>query len=169
MSARREVLEFTTDNLEPALSEMVAIARARDGWVNIRPRPVENPAEFMTEFASDPVASPLGLFGRRKPITLEGTWVPGRSTRNGTDPDSVGLEHPAGRFGVRQLRDGGSPVPKAWKVVTDSTRRGLVLRVPPSDDIENNCRTILSWLLTAATTLAPIQVNGRWQVEVNRR
>lgn len=169
MTAAREVLEFTTTDPSPALTEMNAIARVRNGWVNVRPRPVDDPAEFMTEFASDPVASPLGIFGRRRPITLEGTWVPGRMGRNGPDPASVGLEHPAGRFAVRQLRDGGSPVPEQWKVVNDNTRRGLVLSVPAGDDVEDDCEHILTWLLAAASVLAPAQVNGRWQAEVHRR
>jgi hypothetical protein len=169
VTADRQVLEFTTDDLSPALTEMITIARARNGWVNVRPRPVDDPGEFITEFSSDPVASPLGIFGRRKPITLEGTWVPGRVGRHGPEPASVGLEHPAGRFAVRQLRDGGSPVPEAWKVVNDNTRRGLVLSVPHGDNVEDDCEHILTWLLTAATTLAPNQVTGRWQAEVHRR
>src|SRR4051794_5783480 len=136
MAASKEIVGFTDDDLEPALVPMRAISKTRDGWVNIRPWVEEDPEEFMTEFAPPEPPAFLGGFGRRKLITVEGTWVPGRSTRRAPEPDSVGLEHPAGRFAVRQLAEGGTPVPAAWKVVTDSTRRGLVLSAPVSADAQ---------------------------------
>jgi hypothetical protein len=169
VASSREVIEFTTDDLDPALAEMGLIGRARNGWVNIRPRPVDDPEEFMSEFAPREPPSFLGGFGRRKPITVEGTWIPGRSTRRAPEPASVGLEHPAGRFAVRQLADGGSSVPSTWKVVNDNTRRGLVLSVPAGDDLDADCETILAWLVAAAGVLAPDQVTGLWQAEVHRR
>jgi hypothetical protein len=169
VAGSREVVEFSADDLEPALAQMRLISRARNGWVNVRPRPVEDPGEFMTEFAPPEPPAFLGGFGRRKAITVEGTWVPGRSTRRAPEPASVGLEHPAGRFAVRQLRDGGSPVPPDWKVVNDNTRRGLVLSVPEGEDVDTDCETILRWLVAAAGVLAPEQVTGLWQAEVHRR
>jgi len=169
VASSREIVDFTAEDLEPALAEMHLISRARNGWVNIRPRAVEDPNEFMSEFAPREPPSFLGGFGRRGAITVEGTWIPGRSTRRAPEPASVGLEHPAGRFAVRQLRDGGSPVPAAWKVVNDNTRRGLVLSVPAGDDLDTDCETILAWLVAAARVLAPDQMTGLWQAEVHRR
>jgi hypothetical protein len=165
----KAIVEFTADDLEPALAEMRAIGMAHDGWVNVRPRVEDDPEEFMSEFAPREPPSFLGGFGRRKPIAIEGTWVPGRSTRRAPEPASVGLEHPAGRFAVRQLRDGGTPVPASWRVVNDNTRRGLVLSVPVGDDPDADCEAILTWLLAAASTLAPAEVTGRWQAEIHRR
>ncbi len=135
----------------------------------MRPRPDEDPAEFMNEFAPTPVPSPLGVFGRRRAITVEGTWIPGRVAKRGVEPASVGLEHPAGRFAVRQLRDAGCPLPAGWKVVVDHARRGLVLSVPDGDDSEAGHELILSWLVRAATTLALVPVTGRWQAEIHHR
>jgi hypothetical protein len=169
VSISKEIVAFTADDLEPALIPMRTINRAHDGWVNVRPRVEDDPEEFMSEFAPPEPPAFLGGFGRRKVMAVEGTWVPGRSTRRADEPASVGLEHPAGRFAVRQLREGGSPVPASWKVVNDNTRRGLVLSVPVGDDPDADCEAILTWLVAAAATLAPHEVTGLWQAEVHRR
>jgi len=169
VATTKEIVAFTTDEPEPALRQMRAIARAHDGWVNVRPRVEDDPTEFLEEFAPRQPPSFLGGFGQRKPTPVEGTWIPGRSTRRAPEPASVGLEHPAGRFAVRQLRDGGSPVPDGWKVVNDNARRGLVLSVPETDDPDADCERILTWLVAAAGVLAPHEVTGLWQAEVHRR
>jgi hypothetical protein len=169
VASSKEIVPFTADDPEPALVAMRAIARTHDGWVNVRPRVEDAPTEFMDEFAPRQPPAFLGGFGSRKPIAVEGTWVPGRSTRRAPEPASVGLEHPAGRFAVRQLRDGGNPVPEGWKVVNDNTRRGLVLSVPPSGDPDADCEQVLTWLVGAAAVLAPHEVTGLWQAEVHRR
>lgn len=169
MATSKEIVEFTANDLEPALAQMRAIGGAHDGWVNVRPRAEDDPDKFMSEFAPPEPPAFLGGFGRRRTMAIEGTWVPGRSTRRAPEPASVGLEHPAGRFAVRQLRDGGTPVPADWKVVNDSTRRGLVLSVPVSDDPDGDCETVLNWLVAAAATLGPDEVTGLWQAEIHRR
>jgi hypothetical protein len=160
----------STDEL---LDEMVAIDRAANGWVNIRPRPEDDPGPAAADLAPTPPPAPLGLLARRRVVTIEGTWVPGRLGRKGVEPTSVGLEHPAGRFAVRQLRDGGLALPDRWSVVTDHARRGLVLSAPPAgpsdDERRDDLRQIVEWLVAAAAILAPEQVSGRWQAEVHLR
>lgn len=155
------------------LDRMLAIDRAANGWVNIRPRPEDDPGPAAADLAPTAPPAPLGLLARRRVVTIEGTWVPGRLGRKGVEPASVGLEHPAGRFAVRQLRDSGLAVPDHWKVITDHARRGLVLSASPSgatdDDRGGDLREIVDWLVAAAAILAPDQVSGRWQAEVHTR
>jgi hypothetical protein len=163
------LVDFTAEDVGDVLAEMDQIGRFRNGWVNVHPRAEEDPAEFMTEFAPTPVPSPLGVFGRRRPIRVEGTWIPGRSSKRGEEPASVGLEHPAGRFAARQLRDAGCPVPEGWKVVVDHARRGLVLSAPSGPDPTVDHELVLSWLLRAATLLSAEPLSGNWQAEIHHR
>jgi hypothetical protein len=155
------------------LDQMRSIDRVGNGWVNIRPRPEDDPDPSMADLAPTPPPAPLNVFGRRRAVTIEGTWVPGRAGRKGLEPASVGLEHPAGRFAVRQLRDGGLALPEHWKVVTDHARRGLVLSVQHQGDSDaarsSDLAEIVDWLVEAAAILAPDQVTGRWQAEVHTR
>ena len=169
MTGAIRLVDFSSDDLTPVLAEMAPLGRTRAGWVNVKPRPDEDPDEFMTEFAPTPVPSPLGVFGRRRAIPVEGTWIPGRATKRGVEPAQVGLEHPAGRFAVRQLRDLGCPLPDGWKVVVDHARRGLVLSVPESQDPAGDQEQVLSWLVRAATALSATPLTGRWQAEVHHR
>ena len=161
------------ERLDELLEEMRLIDRAASGWVNIRPRPEDDPDAQAADLAPMPPPAPLGLLGRRRPVTIEGTWVPGGTSRKGPEPASVGLEHPAGRFAVRQLAAAGLDVPARWKVVTDHARRGLVLSAPSSGPSEadhaRDHREVVEWLVAAAAILAPDQVSGRWQAEVHIR
>ncbi len=177
MTAQVDLVDFVagtgTESTGELLDRMRSIDRAGNGWVNIRPRPEDDPDPSMADLAPAPPPAPLGLLARRRVVTVEGTWVPGRLGRKAPEPASVGLEHPAGRFAVRQLRDGGLALPGHWKVVTDHARRGLVLSVMPSgptdDDRVADLREIVDWLVHAAAILAPGQVSGRWQAEVHTR
>ena len=53
-----------------------------------------------------------------------------RPTRQGHEPDSLGIEHDAGRFAATQLADAGVPLPSGWRRLGDHPRRGLVLELP---------------------------------------
>jgi hypothetical protein len=176
-------LDFTADDLTEVLAEMETIGRTRDGWINIRPRPQKDPADGRADDPADgltepdpelgptPVPAPLGVFSLRgrRPTPVEGTWIPGKPGKRGEDAASVGLEHPAGRFAVRQLRDGGCPVPEGWKIVVDHARRGLVMSVPPTDDPPATQDLVLTWLLRAAGVLSWQPLTGRWRAEIHRR
>jgi hypothetical protein len=171
MARSVDFVDFTVDEFGPVLAEAESIARARDGWINLRPRPLEDAEEEqITEFAPTPPDAPVGLFARWRNVVIKGTWVPGKMGRHGGEDASVGLEHPAGRFAVRQLRDAGHPVPDGWRVVVDHTRRGLVLAVPDGPDgAASNAEAALRWLPGAGAMLAPWQVTGRWRAEIHRR
>jgi hypothetical protein len=177
MTSQMRLVDFIAgsgnESTAELLDQMRSIDRKANGWVNIRPRPEDDPEPSMADLAPTPPPSPLNIFGRKRTVTIEGTWVPGRAGRKVAEPASVGLEHPAGRFAVRQLRDGGLAVPEHWKVVTDHARRGLVLSVPApggSDaDRAAGLHDIVQWLVEAAAILAPDQVTGRWQAEVHTR
>jgi hypothetical protein len=165
------LVDFTPDDVKVVLAEMNEIAQARNGWVNVRPVPIDDPAdEQLTEFAATPPVAPVGLFARWRLVLVEGTWVPGKIGRNGAEPASVGLSHPSGRFGVRQLRDAGVPVPDNWRIVVDHAKRGLVFSVPdgPRGAVDHTS-TVLPWLLDAGRALGPDQITGRWRAEVHRR
>ena len=171
MARSVEYLDFTVAEFEPVIAEARQIARARDGWVNIRPRPLEDvDEEQIAEFAPTPPEAPVGLFARWRVVVIEGTWVPGKLGRGGAEDASVGLQHPAGRFAARQLREAGHPVPDGWRIVSDHARRGLVLAVPDGPQgAETHVEEILRWLPGAGAALAPWQVTGRWRAEIHRR
>ncbi len=178
MARSVELIDFSPGELEPVLDQMRAIGRARNGWVNVRPVPLQDDevAESrLTEFAPTPPVAPVGLFARWRLVLIEGTWVPGKGGRNGAEDASVGLSHPAGRFAVRQLRDLGVAVPDGWRVVVDHARRGLVLSVPDAvtpggpPDAAAAVDVVLPWLLAAGAALGPDQMTGRWRAEVHRR
>jgi hypothetical protein len=165
------LIDFLPDDLSPLLPTARKIGRDRNGWINLRPWPLDDgDDDRLTEFSPTPPEAPVGLFARWRVVVLAGTWVPGKVGRNGADPASVGLQHPAGRFAVRQLRDAGSPVPDGWRVVSDNARRGLVLSVPDGEGgAADHADEILRWLLDAGAALAPEQITGRWRAEIHRR
>ncbi len=165
-----ELIDFLPDDPELVLAAMRDLGHQRNGWVNVRPVPPDDDEE-LTELAATPLEAPVGLFARWRTVLVEGTWIPGKVGRNGTEPSSVGLLHPAGRFGVRQLRDAGVPVPEGWKVVVDHTKRGLVLSVPDpvGSDAAGPVAVILPWLVAAGAALGPNQMTGRWRAEIHRR
>ena len=93
------------------------------------------------------------------------TLVPGPPTRQGHEPDSLGIEHDAGRFAATQLADAGVPVPSGWRRLGDHPRRGLVLELPDGTEPA----VVLDWLLLGrrdrrphATGLPPADELVRW-------
>jgi hypothetical protein len=165
------LVDFQPDDLAAVLAEMNEIGRARNGWVNVRPVPLDDPAdERLTEFAPTPPVAPVGLFARWRLVLIEGTWLPGKLGRNGAEDASVGLSHPAGRFAVRQLRDAGVPLPDGWRVIVDHAKRGMVITIPDGPGGATDATaTVLDWFLAAGRVLGPDQVTGRWRAEVHRR
>jgi hypothetical protein len=164
-------IDFVLDDFSAVLAEAQQIGRDRDGWINVRPlAPDDADSEQLTEFSPTPPVAPVGLFARWRLILIQGTWIPGKIGRNGVEDAQVGLQHPAGRFAVRQLRDAGCPVPDGWRVVVDHAKRGLVLSVPDGEGgAAGNAEAILRWLPAAGSALAPQQVTGAWRAEVHHR
>ena len=81
MTGQMHLVDFVAgignDSTDELLDEMRAIDREANGWVNIRPRPEDNPDPSAADLAPTPPPSPLNIFGRRRAVTIEGTWVPG--------------------------------------------------------------------------------------------
>jgi hypothetical protein len=165
-----EYVDVPFNDLGPLLVHARQIARDRDGWINLRPAPVDEHEERITEFAPTPLEAPVGLFARfRRIIAIEGTWVPGKDGRHGVEDTSVGLQHPAGRFAVRQLREAAHPVPDTWRVIIDHPKRGIVLSVPVAGGAANDLVGIFNWLAGAAVALGPEQLTHGWRGEVHHR
>ena len=91
------------------------------------------------------------------------TWLPGRSGPNGLSRSTtIGIQHAAGPHLAWKLRDLGLPVPEGWRVTQDHPRRGLVADVPADADD----RSVMSWLLQAATAACTVPTTGRWRASV---
>jgi hypothetical protein len=94
------------------------------------------------------------IFGNKGPSLPLATWTPGE----------IGLQHGLGIRAAPWLKDHDVPVPDEWYVVTDSPRRGLVVRTydTPIEDV-------LTWLVRAATRLCPYAILMPWQAVVRTR
>ena len=137
-----------------AMNELAAV---HDGWVNLHPqvRPEDEPpprSGLTTLLLAGPVHD--------IPVC---TWVAGKLSRDGVQPDSVGVQHAAGARVLRRLVEAGLAMPEGWKLVQDHPRRGLVVAPPPGTDNGE----ILSWLLEAGTILSVVRLTGEWQAEVH--
>ena len=90
----------------------------------------------------------------------QGTWVPLATWT----PGEIGLQHPAGQRVVRTLAERGVAVPEDWYVVTQTPKRGLVVRTyqtPPA--------VTVPWLVQAAAALCPFEIVRPWPAKVRTR
>jgi hypothetical protein len=94
------------------------------------------------------------IFGNKGPSLPLATWTPGE----------IGLQHGLGIRAAPWLKDHGVPVPDEWYVVTDSPRRGLVVRTYGSPVEE-----VLAWLVRATMRLCPYPILMPWQAVVRTR
>lgn len=76
----------------------------------------------------------------------------------------IGLQHGAGSKVKTKLAEMGHPVPDGWVVTQDSSKKGLVVAVPPSADHGD----VLGWLLRAAALVSIVPLTG-WRAAVYRR
>jgi hypothetical protein len=158
MANRVEVLEFHVMDTHVVVEQMDRLGEAHSGWVNLRPalRPeeeLERPSGLEALFA---------VSVHQVPIC---TWVAGKASRHGVEPDSLGVQHAAGTKAVVQLREAGVPLPEGWRSVQDHPRRGIVVRAPPGTDHSEE----LTWLLRAGTLLSQVPLRGEWLCEVHSR
>jgi hypothetical protein len=147
-------VEFAPDRLDDVVGLMSGIAGTHEGWINFEPAvPVEDVPGSGSAFS---------IFSGRGPAVPLGTWTPASAPRRGrADPAMIGLQHGAGSKVKHQLAERGHAVPDGWVVVQDSSKKGLVVAVPPmADDAE-----VVRWLLTAASTLSTIPLTG-WRAAV---
>jgi hypothetical protein len=136
---------------------MNEITAAHDGWVNLHPqvRPEDEPPP-RTGLTTLLLAGPVHDI----PVC---TWVAGKLSNHGVQPDSVGVQHAAGTRVLARLATAGLTLPSGWRVVQDHPRRGLVVAPAPGTDDG----AVLDWLLEAGTILSAVRLSGQWQAEVH--
>ena len=90
-------IRFLRSDLAEVLDEMEKLAPRRDGraWFNLVP--------FVHEEDMIPENQLVKAFSAKGPVILKGTWIPAEERRGKVRPGKVGLEHPRGRYAVRQL------------------------------------------------------------------
>ncbi|MGA2521573.1 MAG: hypothetical protein ABSG81_12245, partial [Acidimicrobiales bacterium] len=124
---RTKAIEFRVEDTSAVVRSMDELTAAHDGWINLLPgvRPEDEPAP-------QGGLSTLLLAGAVHDIPVC-TWVAGAVTRQGVQPDSVGVQHAAGTRVRARITDAGVPVPDGWRLVQDHPRRGLVVSPPPGE------------------------------------
>jgi hypothetical protein len=156
MARRVHVLEFRIEEPATVVGEMDRIGEAHDGWVNLRPvmPPEQEPppptgldALFSTAVHDVPICS----------------WVVGKPSRHGVEPDSLGVQHSAGTKAVAHLGSLGVSLPRGWRSVQDHPRRGLVVLAPAGTAHAEE----LAWLLQAGTALSSVRLSGQWRAEIH--
>lgn len=137
---------------------MGELAAAGTGWVNVQPG-ID---------AGDVPPAQAGLFAvfsGRGPVVPVATWTAGAQRRRAApEPESVGIQHPAGPGAARRLADAGLAPPAGWRLLQDHPRRGLVLAVAPGTAHAD----VLTWLLRATAALSAVPVTGDWRATVHR-
>lgn len=151
MSADPEEVDFRPSDRAAVVARMASLAAARSGWVNFIPA--------VPEDVYVPRQGLLRFFGARGPEALMATWVPGELTRQGTEPTTVGIQHPADRRVAADLAAAGLAVPEGWRVMQDHSWRGLVVAVPDDADLDD----VVRWLLAATEEVATFPLTGSWK------
>ena len=157
MSRRRtQHIEFRVEDTSAVVRAMNELATAHDGWVNLHPqvRPEDEPPPQSG-------LSTLLLAGAVHDVPVC-TWVAGKVTRQGLQPDSIGIQHAAGTRVLGRLTGAGVGLPEGWRLVQDHPRRGLV--VTPAADA--NRADVIAWILEAGMVLSAIRLTGNWDAEV---
>jgi hypothetical protein len=154
---RTEIIEFAFGNTAAVVRAMDDLAAAHDGWINVQPavRPEDEPPPRSG-------LSTLLLAGAVHDVPLA-TWVPGKRTSKGDQPDSVGVQHAAGARVVPRLEAVHAGLPEGWQLAQDHPRRGLV--VSPSVGADHD--EVLAWILEAASVLSTVRLSGDWLAEVH--
>ncbi|MCL4421841.1 MAG: hypothetical protein M1115_01505 [Actinobacteria bacterium] len=156
MSRQVEELIFRAREPDVLLGRMAELAESRSGWVNLQPgiHPEDEP----------PASS--GLLDLFEPHAAEipiCTWVPGRSKRRKTLPDTIGVQHASGTKVVARLDFLGVGMPSGWRWVQDHPRRGLVILLPQGASLQR----VVDWLFSAAEALSPVELTGEWRALIH--
>jgi hypothetical protein len=153
-----ELFEFDPAAPAGVLGCIRELQESRAGWINMQPRVDE-------EDVPSTSTGLLGWISAKGPTVPEATWVPGERKRHGaTAADSIGLRHGGGPRARVALAEAGCPVPARWRILSDHSKRGLVIELPDGADP----RQVLDWLISAARVLSPIDLPQRWIAEVHR-
>ncbi len=154
---RTEVIEFRLEETDAVVRAMDELAAAHDGWINLHPgvRPEDEPAP-------QGGLTTMLLAGAVHDVPVC-TWVAGEATRQGVQPDSVGIQHAAGERVRLRLAAAGVAVPEGWRLVQDHPRRGLVVTPGPGAGHGD----VLTWMLEAGAVLSAVRLTGDWRAEVH--
>jgi hypothetical protein len=145
------VVEFHEDRRLAVVEQMVTMAEAQRGWLNVSPG--------LDMDVAPPERSALGqLLGSRGPTVPLGTWTPAQKR----DPAIVGIEHGEGPKAAEMLERRGTPIPPGWRVVQDHPKRGLVVAMPSPEGAEA-LDSVLVWLLRATAALCSWPRTGEWR------
>ncbi|MDR3650626.1 MAG: hypothetical protein P4L20_16160 [Acidimicrobiales bacterium] len=152
----KDLIEFRIEDSSPVVRAMDRLAVAHDGWVNLEPqvRPEDEPPPRagLTTLLAGPVHD--------VPVC---TWVAGKLTRHGVQPDSIGVQHAGGSRVLGRLASAGLALPEGWRLVQDHPRRGLV--VTPAPDAPR--QAVLTWILEAGAVLSAVRLTGEWLAQVH--
>jgi hypothetical protein len=155
MVAEPLVIEFDEDNRAPVVSRMLAMADARQGWVNFTPG-------LDMDYPPPARSALVNLFGARGPDVPLATWTP--PSRGDREPSTVGIQHAQGPKVADRLAGLGLAIPEGWRTLQDHPKRGLVCAVPTigADDADE-LDGVLDWLLHATGALCPLPRTGEWR------
>lgn len=137
------------------LARMEQLGESHGGWINFDPEVEED----------DEPAPPTGLgaiFSTAVHQVPVCTWVAGKVSKHGIEPDSLGIQHATGTRAVARLAERGVPIPDGWRWMQDHPRRGLVVLVPHGTPYADEMR----WLLRAGTTLSTVRLTGEWEARI---
>lgn len=153
--ARPVELEFGTADDPELVGYLATVKAGGTGWINIEP--------IIEEENEPPQPGPFAFLGGSTHKVPNITWMPAKPASDGTGrPTTVGIQHAAGPRLAGKLRDLGLPVPEGWRITQDHPRRGLVAQVPADADD----RSVMGWLLQAATAACAVPTTGRWRASV---
>ena len=141
-------IRFRSADRDEVLGEMKKLESRRDGkaWFNLVP--------FVNEDDLIPENQLVKVFGAKGPTIPRGTWLPAQERRGKVRPGTVGLEHPKGRYAVRQLAELGVALPEGFETKQDHARRGLVFEI----EVYTGAEAVLDFLIAATTALAEVPI-----------
>jgi len=159
---RSEVLELTTAELPALVDRASTLADAASGWITLQPEAEQSDRPPPAPAGSTALTALFSVTDPRYDIPLC-SWVPGRRTRRGVRPDSLGIQHATGRRAVDTLSQLAVDLPGGWQRAQDHPRRGLVVVPDPSCSLEAE----FTWLLRAGAALSLRPLSGRWRARIH--
>lgn len=147
------MVHFRADDLSEVVTEIESIsARGVDNeWITISPW--VDPEHL-------PVVSVLRrMFSGRGSKVPEVTWVPAQ----GREPAQFGLLHATGPRALERLHERGVRLPESWKMVSDHSRRGLLMGIHP----DTTPTQVITAAIESAGALAEVPTDDRWVAQVS--
>lgn len=156
MAINHKIINFYISEPDEILQAMQDLRKLGDGkgWMNLIP---------WLEDVDVPRHSPLGkMFSAKGPGIPQSTWVPASPNAKKPKDGNLGILHPAGRFAVRQLKEGGVEVPSRLTLKQDHPRRGLVFIL----DTKTEEAELLNFMVAASKFLSEVQIEDRWVADI---